>query len=135
MPRLDRGGHSGERRTVLAQARGPGQPRHAAVGAATESPLKSSFRKKTFTDLWDHLDGNESSHRRDRMPVLTRSQPLAVMFSDDGSIPNNPRLPFLLYRGAIDLAGTPDPEQVIEKTFAKNGWVDIWRNGIYPYAH
>ena len=43
------------------------------------------------------------------MPVLTRSaEPLALMFADDGSIPNNPRLPFLVYRGAIDLTGTPN---------------------------
>ena len=61
--------------------------------------------------------------------------PQALMFADDGSIPNNPRLPFLLYRGAIDLSGTPDPEQVIEKTFARHGWGDMWRNGIYPYVH
>ena len=57
------------------------------------------------------------------------------MFTDDGSIPNNPRLPFLVYRGAIDLSGTPDPEEVIEKTFARHGWGDMWRNGIYPYVH
>jgi uncharacterized protein YjlB len=70
------------------------------------------------------------------MPVLTRStKPGALLFADDGSIPNNPRLPFLLYRGAIDLAGTPDPEDVIESTFRRNGWGDMWRNGIYPYAH
>src|SRR5205814_9079142 len=62
-------------------------------------------------------------------------QPLSFRFADDGSIPNNPSLPFLVYRGAIDLAGTPDPEQVIEKTFARHGWGGMWRNGIYPYAH
>jgi uncharacterized protein YjlB len=70
------------------------------------------------------------------MTVMTkRSAPVALMFADDGSIPNNPRLPFLAYRGAIDLSGTPDPETVIEKVFAQNGWVDMWRNGIYPYVH
>ncbi len=73
------------------------------------------------------------------MPVLTKAprapEPLALMFSDDGSVPNNPRLPFLVYRHAIDLAGTPDPETVIEKTFACHGWGDMWRNGIYPYVH
>ena len=57
------------------------------------------------------------------------------MFADDGSVPNNPRLPFLVYRGAIDLSGTPDPEEVIEKTFARHGWGDMWRNGIFPYVH
>jgi uncharacterized protein YjlB len=70
------------------------------------------------------------------MAVLTKpSEPLALMFADDGSIPNNPRLPFLVYRNAIDLSGTPNPEAVIEATFAQNGWGDMWRNGIYPYVH
>ena len=70
------------------------------------------------------------------MSVLTKSaEPSALMFSDDGSIPNNPRLPFLVYRGAIDLSGTPDPEEVIEKTFARSRWGEMWRNGIYHYVH
>ena len=60
--------------------------------------------------------------------------PITHTFADDGAIPNNP-LPLLLYRGAIDLSGSPDPERVIEKTFAHNGWGDIWRNGVYPYVH
>jgi uncharacterized protein YjlB len=57
------------------------------------------------------------------------------MFADDGSVPNNARLPFLIYRGAIDLTGTPDPEEVIEKTFQTSGWGGLWRNGIYGYVH
>jgi uncharacterized protein YjlB len=63
------------------------------------------------------------------------SDPLTFSFADDGTIPNNRTLPFVVYKSAIDLAGTPDPEEVIEKTFAANGWGDRWRNGIYPYAH
>jgi uncharacterized protein YjlB len=70
------------------------------------------------------------------MPVLARSaEPLTFLFADDGSIPNNPNLPLLIYRGVIDLAGTPDPETVIEKTFARGGWGEMWRNGIFPYVH
>jgi uncharacterized protein YjlB len=70
------------------------------------------------------------------MPVLTKSsKPHALMFSDDGSIPNNPSLPFLLYRRAIDLSGTPNPEELVEEMFARHGWGDMWRNGIYPYVH
>ena len=70
------------------------------------------------------------------MSVLTRpAEPRALLFADDGSIPNNPRLPFLVYRGGIDLSGTPDPENVIEKAFARHGWGDMWRNGIFPYVH
>ena len=63
------------------------------------------------------------------------TKPLAVTFQDDGVVPNNPRLPLLYYRGAIDLSGTPDPEEVIEALFAKNGWGEMWRNGIFPYVH
>jgi len=69
-------------------------------------------------------------------PVLAkRSEPQALMFIDDGSIPNNPRLPFLVYRNAVDLSGTPNPEEVIEAIFAQNDWGEMWRNGIYPYVH
>ncbi|HZR77042.1 hypothetical protein [Bradyrhizobium sp.] len=62
-------------------------------------------------------------------------EPLAFMFADDGAIPNNPRLPLLYYRGVIDLSGTPNPEEVIEKTFKQHGWGQMWRNGIFPYVH
>jgi uncharacterized protein YjlB len=68
------------------------------------------------------------------MSDFTR-QPLTLMFADDGAIPNNPRLPLLLYRGALDLSGTPDPEAAVERTFARHGWGDMWRNGIFPYVH
>ena len=61
--------------------------------------------------------------------------PETFMFADDGSVPNNARLPFVVYRHVIDLIGAPDPEPVIEKLFRENGWGDIWRNGIYPYVH
>src|ERR1700689_3977809 len=66
---------------------------------------------------------------------MNPSLPITHKFADDGRIPNNPTLPLILYRGGIDLTGSPDPEKLIEKTFAKNGWRDMWRNGIYPYAH
>jgi uncharacterized protein YjlB len=70
------------------------------------------------------------------MAVMTkRPAPIALMFADDGSIPNNPRLPMLLYRDAVDLSGSPDPEMMIEKVFARHGWGGLWRNGIYPYVH
>jgi uncharacterized protein YjlB len=69
------------------------------------------------------------------MPHTDPPQPETFLFADDGSIPNNPRLPFVVYRRAIDLIGSADPEQVIEKVFRSNGWGDTWRNGIFPYVH
>jgi uncharacterized protein YjlB len=68
-------------------------------------------------------------------PVKQRTtQPITHTFADDGRIPNNV-LPLVLYRSAIDLTGSPDPEELIEKTFTDNGWGGLWRNGIYPYVH
>jgi uncharacterized protein YjlB len=69
------------------------------------------------------------------MPPVRSIEPTTALFTDDGSVPNNPRLPFVLYRDAIDLSGTPDPEEVIEKVFRSHGWGDMWRNGIFPYVH
>jgi uncharacterized protein YjlB len=64
------------------------------------------------------------------------TQPLAFWFVDDGAIPNNPHLPFLMYPKGIDLRGRVDPAEVIEETFEANGWGDnMWRNGVYPFPH
>jgi len=63
-----------------------------------------------------------------------RRKPLTTRFKDDGAIPNNP-LPFVLYPGAVDLAGSDDPAAVFEQLFAANGWGVSWRNGIYDYVH
>jgi uncharacterized protein YjlB len=59
----------------------------------------------------------------------------AFRFEDDGKTPNNPRLPLVVYRGAVNLAGVPDPAAPFERAFGKHGWSDGWRNGIYPFLH
>jgi uncharacterized protein YjlB len=70
------------------------------------------------------------------MSNRTAAAPLTFRFKDDGSVPNNPALPVLVYRAGIDLSGSIDPESVIERALAANGWGrDMWRNGIYPYVH
>ncbi|MEM7128513.1 MAG: cupin domain-containing protein [Chloroflexota bacterium] len=56
------------------------------------------------------------------------------LFADDGSIPNNPTLPLILYSGAIDFGGK-DAADVCEELFAANGWGKSWRNGIFSYHH
>src|SRR4051794_39553400 len=63
-------------------------------------------------------------------------EPLTFMYADDGAIPNNPTLPFLVYPKAINFSGRIDPAEVIEETFRANGWDDnMWRNGVYPFPH
>jgi len=62
--------------------------------------------------------------------------PLTFFFKDDGKVPNNPALPVLVYRQAVDLAKAGDPAAVIETLFKVNGWGrDMWRNGVYPFVH
>jgi uncharacterized protein YjlB len=56
-------------------------------------------------------------------------------FVDDGRVPNNPRLPFIHYRGAVAVADAADPAALFEVLFAANGWNGSWRNGIYDYVH
>lgn len=64
-----------------------------------------------------------------------KTQPLTFLFADDGLVPNNPALPLVVYRGAIDLAGTANPDEAVKKVIAHNGWGEMWRNGIYEYLH
>jgi len=59
----------------------------------------------------------------------------AFRFDDDGETPNNPRLPLVVYRAAVNLAGAQDPAAPFERAFAKHGWSDGWRNGIHPFLH
>jgi uncharacterized protein YjlB len=58
----------------------------------------------------------------------------ALLFRDDGSIPNNPGLPLLLYPGALGPAAG-DLAAVAEELFARNGWRGAWRNGVFPFPH
>ncbi|MDH3660799.1 MAG: cupin domain-containing protein [Alphaproteobacteria bacterium] len=62
------------------------------------------------------------------------SEIIAHRFDDDGSIPNNPTLPLLIYPGALDLTGS-DPAGACIERFAAHGWSGAWRNGIYPFPH
>ena len=78
-----------------------------------------------------------TSARETRSPpaLRRRTQPRTIRFADDGTIPNNPTLPLIVYPAVIDLPRFPDPAAVFEALFEANGWGDTWRDGIYDYAH
>jgi uncharacterized protein YjlB len=67
------------------------------------------------------------------MTVKEKIEPLTMTFEDDELVPNN-RLPFLIYKHAVDV-GKVEPERAIEELFGSHGWGDMWRNGIYDYLH
>jgi len=67
--------------------------------------------------------------------LRTPREPLAFRFAADGEVPNNPRLPLVVYRGAFRLDPGVDPASIFEAAFAANGWGSSWRNGIYPFRH
>jgi uncharacterized protein YjlB len=54
-----------------------------------------------------------------------------LMLPIGGEIPNNPRLPVLLHRGALP-AGDPEAAEAL---FRRHGWQPAWRNGIYDFHH
>ena len=54
-------------------------------------------------------------------------------FEDDGAIPNHPSWPLIVYRGVLD--GEGDYASALERCFQENGWVGLWRNGIFSYHH
>ncbi|WP_018664684.1 cupin domain-containing protein [Heyndrickxia acidiproducens] len=53
-----------------------------------------------------------------------------VYFDDDGTIPNNPTLPVLLYHSVFK-----GHEDQIKTTFQKHNWKNNWEWTIFPYHH
>jgi uncharacterized protein YjlB len=66
---------------------------------------------------------------------MASAKPLSFLFKDDGKVPNNPALPALVYKAAVD-PDSRDLARAIERHFAGNGWGHgQWRDGIYPFVH
>src|SRR3990170_706334 len=60
----------------------------------------------------------------------------AYVIGDDGLIPNNAKLPLVLYRQALALDGlSSEPERAFEALFRSNGWRGAWVDGIYDFDH
>jgi uncharacterized protein YjlB len=61
-------------------------------------------------------------------------EPEILELSRNAWVPNNDRLPVLIYHGALDLSAS-DPAATFEQIFHRNGWPPQWRNGIYDFHH
>jgi uncharacterized protein YjlB len=64
-----------------------------------------------------------------------RRDPDQRLFEADGKTPNNPKLPWLHYRGVVGLDERFDPAAIFEVLFASHGWSGAWRDGIYDFLH
>lgn len=64
----------------------------------------------------------------------TGNEPETLLLKPNGWMPNNERLPVLLYRAVLS-ARTGNPAAILEATFRQNGWPPQWRNGVYPFHH
>ena len=60
--------------------------------------------------------------------VISRS------LEDDGTFPNNPTHPLVVYKKAVRME-TGQGAEIIETIFHSNKWEGSWRNGIYPFHH
>ena len=56
------------------------------------------------------------------------------LVGDDGTYPNNEKLPLLIYPGVIKLADH-NGARIVEDLFHGHRWGSSWRNGIYYYHH
>ena len=56
------------------------------------------------------------------------------IFRDDGLVPNNSKLPLLIYPAAVAVT-IARPEQAFLGLFASNGWGGGWIDSIYPFQH
>lgn len=93
-------------------------------------PVKDQIKNFAKKLVEDHPDAAT-------LRTLVRARkPAAIRFSDDGIVPNNPRFPVLLYRGAVNLKTRSfAPEVIIDTLFDSHGWARSWRDTVYDFVH
>lgn len=58
----------------------------------------------------------------------------SFILAENGWVPNNDRLPVVVYHGALEGEGG-DLAERIEALFADHGWPPDWRDSVFDYHH
>ena len=64
------------------------------------------------------------------MPTTPRT--ILKRFADDGAIPNNPRLPVVILKGALPPDMTPEDIGALHR---RNGWGGTWVYTVFDHHH
>lgn len=56
-----------------------------------------------------------------------------IVLQPNGDIPNNPKLPLLLYRQVFPVSNKL--EEQFKTAFKQNNWGGTWTNGVFDYHH
>jgi uncharacterized protein YjlB len=97
--------------------------------------LRPAKGRSGATRTWRELTGWARPSRANLSAPVRGRKASTFHFKDDGIIPNHPKWPLVIYRGAVRLPKNLDPAAVFEELFESKGWGDSWRNGIYDYVH
>lgn len=64
---------------------------------------------------------------------IPAQETIIKILDDDGTFPNNAKLPLIIYKGAVEME--EGDATLVEKLFKDHRWGGSWRNGIFPYHH
>ncbi len=90
------------------------------------------MKRRRFNAILGNL--GVSSALADAARAANAGEPEILRLARNGWMPNNERLPVLLYRAAVSSDGA-DPAANFERAFARNGWPPQWRDGVFDYHH